>query len=147
MRILDEWQSFIHTHFQTDGQQLPTERVREIEQALLPILRQLGIVFGFHLEREPHDPGIRLVLECRPAEAELEVIRRTLVKTLKPIPRRPRPTVVRVAKEETQKGTCPLSAIDRQETVKPGAKAPVSLSHTPLTGSWHTCKEEQGSGN
>ncbi len=103
MRIIDEWQSFIHTHFQTDGQQLPSERVREIEQALLPTLRRLGIVFGFHLERGPHDPGIRVVLECRPAERELEVIRRTLRDTLRPIPRRPRPTVIRFASEEQQR--------------------------------------------
>jgi hypothetical protein len=111
MRIVDEWQSFIHTHFQTDGQQLPSERVREIEQALLPLLRGLGIVFGFHLEREPRDPGIRIVLECRPAEAELKVIRSALEKTLRPIPRRPRPTVVRLAEDEAEeRGPSPTSA-------------------------------------
>lgn len=97
MRILEEWQTFIHTHFQTDGQQLPTERVREIEQAALPLLRRLGIVFGIHLEREPGDPGIRIVLECRPSEENLEVIRRTLADTLRRIPRRPPVTVVRHA--------------------------------------------------
>ncbi len=102
MRIIDEWQSFIHTHFQTDGQQLPSERVREIEHALVPTLRKLGIVFGFHLEREAHDPGIRVVLECRPAERELAVIRRTLGDTLKKIPRRPRPTLIRFAKDAQQ---------------------------------------------
>jgi hypothetical protein len=99
MRILEEWQTFIHTHFQTDGQQLPSERVREIEQAALPLLRQLGIVFGIHLERAPGDPGIRIVLECRPSEKNLEVIRRALAETLRRIPPRPPTTVVRSAPE------------------------------------------------
>lgn len=102
MRIIEEWQSFVHTHFQTDGQQLAAESMRALEAALLPTLRTLGIVYGFHLERSHHDPGIRVVLECRPAERELAVIRRKLAATLRPIPRRPRPTVVRFASEEEE---------------------------------------------
>jgi len=100
VRIVAEWQTFIHTHFQTDGQQLPTERVREIEKAVLPVLRGLGIVFGIHLEREPYDPGIRIVLECRPLDRDLDVIRRTLAETLRRIPRRPAPIVVRGVGDE-----------------------------------------------
>ncbi|GIW41564.1 MAG: hypothetical protein KatS3mg076_2141 [Candidatus Binatia bacterium] len=117
MRILEEWQSFVHTHFQTDGQQLPTERVREIERAVLPVLRRLGIVFGIHLEREPRDPGIRIVLECRPLESDLDVIRKTLRETLRPIPVRPRPTVVRtIAPETTKPGGTPAAPSGSERT-------------------------------
>ncbi|MCX8071438.1 MAG: hypothetical protein N3C12_03145 [Candidatus Binatia bacterium] len=125
MRVIDEWQSFIHTHFQTDGEQLPTERVREIERVLLPTLRRLGIVFGFHFERGPKDPGIRIVLECRPGEKELRVIRQTLVDTLRPIPRRPRPTVVRFASESTIRSTGEADAAkERDPTALPSHKTP-----------------------
>ncbi|GIW42926.1 MAG: hypothetical protein KatS3mg077_0208 [Candidatus Binatia bacterium] len=107
MRIIDEWQTFIHTHFQTDGLQLPAERIRDIEQVVSPLLRSLGIVYGFHFEREPNDPGIRIVLECRPAQKELDVIRKALAETLRPIPRRPRPTVIRYANsDDTSPHTC-----------------------------------------
>ena len=115
MRILDEWETFIHTHFQTDGEQLPSERVREIERALVPTLRELGIVYGFHLERSPSDPGIRVVVECRPGKRELQIIRQKLADTLRPIPRRPRPTIVRFASEEI--GSCQVTGDNAESEV------------------------------
>jgi hypothetical protein len=96
MKITDVYESWIHTHFVTDGQKLPTERVREIERGLAPLLRELGIVFGIHFERERFDPGIRLVLECRPSQPELARIRHRLTEILGPIPVRPPVTVARV---------------------------------------------------
>lgn len=96
MRILRVFENWIHTHFITDADQLPTERVREIERGIVPLLRELGIVYGIHLEREPSDPGIRIVLECRPAEAEREKIQRRLAEVVAPIPRRPPATTVRI---------------------------------------------------
>ena len=97
MKILRVYESWIHTHFVTDGQQLPTERVREIERGTAPLLRTLGIVFGIHLERERSDPGIRVVLECRPRERELAQIRRRLGEVIAQIPRRPPTTVAHSA--------------------------------------------------
>lgn len=97
MKILRVYESWIHTHFVTDGQQLPTDRVREIERGITPTLRELGIVFGIHLERERSDPGIRVVLECRPNERELKLIKRRLTEVIAPIPRRPPTTTVHVA--------------------------------------------------
>ena len=99
MKILRVYESWIHTHFVTDGQQLPSERVREIERGFTPALRELGIVFGIHLERERADPGIRIVLECRPGDRELTQLRRRLVEILAPIPRRPPTTTAHIATE------------------------------------------------
>jgi len=101
MKILRVYESWIHTHFVTDGQRLPTDRVREIEGGITPTLRELGIVFGIHLERERADPGIRLVLECRPNAREMTLIRRRLAEIIAPIPRRPPTTVARVADPDT----------------------------------------------
>jgi hypothetical protein len=74
--------------------------VREIERGITPLLREPGIVFGIHLERERSDPGIRIVLECRPAERDIAVTRRRVAEILAPIPKRPPPTVAHV--EETR---------------------------------------------
>src|SRR5262245_54694151 len=52
LKILRVYESWIHIHFVTDGQQLPTERVREIERSITSTLREFGILFGIHLERE-----------------------------------------------------------------------------------------------
>ncbi|MGD9762289.1 MAG: hypothetical protein AB7V27_01050 [Candidatus Binatia bacterium] len=93
MKIIGVYANWIHTHFVTDGQQLPTARVREIERGVHPVLRELGIVFGIHLEREKSDPGIRIVLECRPCEPELDRIRARLAEVVKPIPTRPPTTI------------------------------------------------------
>jgi hypothetical protein len=101
MKILRVYESWIHTHFVTDGQQLPTDRVREIERGITPTLRELGIVFGIHLERERSDPGIRVVLECRPNERELERIQRRLTEVIAPIPRRPPTTTAHVANAQS----------------------------------------------
>lgn len=95
MKITEVYESWIHTHFVTDGQRLPTERVREIERGITPLLRELGIVFGVHLARERTDPGIRIVLECRPSAPELARIRQRLAAVVQPIPRRPPVTVAR----------------------------------------------------
>lgn len=96
MKITDVYENWIHTNFVTDGQQLPSARVREIERGIVPLLRELGIVFGIHLAREKADPGIRIVLECRPSVPELQRIRARLGEVVKPIPRRPPTTVARV---------------------------------------------------
>lgn len=101
MTILRVYESWIHTHFVTDGQRLPSDRVREIERGITPALRELGIVFGIHLERERSDPGIRVVLECRPNERDMTLIRRRLAEIIASIPRRPPTTVAHVADPET----------------------------------------------
>jgi hypothetical protein len=101
MTILRVYESWIHTHFVTDGQRLPSDRVREIERGLTPMLRELGIVFGIHLARERSDPGIRVVLECRPHERDMTLIRRRLAAIIAPIPKSPPTTVARAADPET----------------------------------------------
>lgn len=101
MRIVDRWESLVFTHFVTDGQRLPAHRVTEIEQAFVPHLRARGIVFGIHLERERSDPGIRVVLECRPVRSELDAIQRELAAILEPIPVRP-PVTVRTDASDAQ---------------------------------------------
>ena len=102
MRILERRYTFIHTHFVTDGQRLPGERVREIERGIVPVLRRLGIVVGVHLAPPAPPGGIEVVLECIPAARELQRIAEALGALLEPIPRRPPVTSVTHVDEATR---------------------------------------------
>jgi hypothetical protein len=101
MKVLERRRSLVHTHFVTDGQRLPTDRVREIERGVVPVLRELGIVFGIHLAPPTPPGGIEIVLECIPAEPEMRRIEETLTRAIAPIPTRPPVTVARVSGDES----------------------------------------------
>jgi hypothetical protein len=92
MRILERWKDLVHTHFVTDGVRLTPERTRDIEREFLAVLRAGGIVFPIHFARASHERTIRVVLECQPAQKELDRLERELGRILEPIPIRP-PTV------------------------------------------------------
>ena len=91
MEILQRRESWIHTHFVTDCVRLSQAQSREIEAALLPVLRQHHIVYGIHVEESRHDPGIRVVLECIPLRGVLDQIEVALRHILAPIPAKPTP--------------------------------------------------------
>ncbi|MGH8055700.1 MAG: hypothetical protein ACREOH_00480 [Candidatus Entotheonellia bacterium] len=94
MKILDRRHTWLHTHFLTDGQRLPLHRMREIESQLIPVLRQLGIVYDIHYDAYRDDPGVRIILECIPLANTLELIQIELQRIIQPIPSRPRETHV-----------------------------------------------------
>ena len=98
MEIVQRRELWIHTHFVTDCVRLSHVQGREIEAALLPVLRQHHIVYGIHFEESRHDPGIRIVLECIPLRGVLEQIEIALRRIIAPIPAKPTP-VQRVTAE------------------------------------------------
>jgi hypothetical protein len=114
MEILQRRASWIHTHFVTDCVRLSHTQGREIEAALLPVLRQHHIVYGIHFEESRHDPGIRVVLECIPLRDVLDQIETALRHILAPIPAKPTPvqTVTvepRILTPEDTRATAPSS--------------------------------------
>ena len=86
MEIVRRRELWIHTHFVTDCVRLSQAQGREIEAALLPVLRQQHIVYGIHFEESRHDPGIRIVLECIPRRSVLDQIEAALRRIIAPIP-------------------------------------------------------------
>jgi hypothetical protein len=92
MNILDRRRTWLHTHFLTDCERLPPHRIREIESQLIPVLRNLGIVYDIHFDAHRDDPGVRIVLECIPLPNTLELIQLELKRIVQPIPARPRET-------------------------------------------------------
>lgn len=94
MDIVQRRESWIHTHFVTDCVRLSHTQGREIETAMLALLRQHHIVYGIHFEESRHDPGIRIVLECIPFRHTLDEIEAALRRIVAPIPAKPVPLQV-----------------------------------------------------
>ena len=94
MKILGREEVWIHTHFLTDCVRLSSQRMRDIEKKLLPMLRQLGIVFGVHFTQLRDERTCRIVLECLPFAATLDRIQQHLQDVVREIPSRPPTTKV-----------------------------------------------------
>jgi hypothetical protein len=90
MNILERRHTWLHTHFLTDCERLPTHRMREIETQVIPVLRNLGIVYDIHFNAHRDDPGVRIILECIPLPNTLELIELELKRIVQPIPAKPR---------------------------------------------------------
>ncbi|MBI3325499.1 MAG: hypothetical protein HYZ81_02185 [Nitrospinae bacterium] len=90
MNILERRHTWLHSHFLTDCERLPTHRMREIQRQIIPVLRRLGIVYDIHFDAHRDDPGVRIVLECIPLPNTLELIHLELQRIVRPIPSRPR---------------------------------------------------------
>lgn len=105
MKILGREKVWIHTHFLTDCVRLSAQRMRDIEKALLPTLRQLGIVFGIHFTQLRDERTCRIVLECLPFAATLDRIQQHLQEVVRDIPARPATT--KVTPEEPRLASTP----------------------------------------
>ena len=90
MNILERRHTWLHTHFLTDCERLPPHRMQEIERQIIPVLRNLGIVYDIHFYAHRQDPGVRIVLECIPFPNTLELIQLELTHIVQPIPAKPR---------------------------------------------------------
>ena len=100
MEILERRETWLHTHFVTDCIRLSVAQGREIEAAILPVLRQHHIVYGIRFAEARYDPGIRIVLECVPLRRALDHIEEALRRIVAPIPAKPPPTRMRVAEPD-----------------------------------------------
>ena len=97
MNILERRETWLHTYFVTDCVRLSVAQGRDIEAALLPVLRQHHIVYGIRFAESRHDPGIRIVLECIPLRHVSDSIEEALRRIVAPIPSKPASVQVRVA--------------------------------------------------
>jgi hypothetical protein len=122
MNILERRHTWLHTHFLTDGERLPPHRMREIESQIIPVLRNLGIVYDIHFGAHRDDLGVRIILECIPLPNTLELIQLELKRIIQPIPAKPRETHIVTFDRPTAQGeaggTTPGSATVRPEAEK-----------------------------
>jgi hypothetical protein len=71
--------------------------MRAIEKQILPVLRQMGIVYGLHFIQLHSERTCRVVLECIPFSETLDRIRQKLQNVGQEIPSRPPTTKVTTA--------------------------------------------------
>jgi len=62
--------------------------MQEIESQIIPVLRNLGIVYDIHFDTHHDDPGVRIVLDCLPLPNITEFIQLELKRIVQPIPAR-----------------------------------------------------------
>lgn len=99
MKIRGREELWIHTHFLTDCTSLSESRMREIVREMIPVLRELGIVYGMHFTQVQGERTCRIVLECIPFAQTLDHIQRKLQEVVHDIPARP--SVTKVVKVES----------------------------------------------
>jgi hypothetical protein len=64
--------------------------MQEMESQIIPVLRNLGIVYDIHFDTHHEDPGVRIVLECIALPNITELIQFELKRIVQPIPVKPR---------------------------------------------------------
>lgn len=96
MKIARRTETWIHTHFVTEGSLLTADHRQQIKNEIESLLRRKSIVLGIHFEEARDDQGLCIVLECIPLPETMERIQAHGEKTIEDIPdRRPTPRRVR----------------------------------------------------
>ncbi|MCD6220076.1 hypothetical protein J7K43_06810 [Candidatus Calescamantes bacterium] len=95
MKIIKVIETWIHTHFLTDGRRLSLYQSKEIKKKTEKFLKELGIQFGISYKKFSGEKGIRIILECRPFPDVLRKIKNYLSELIKDIPAIPQETEVR----------------------------------------------------
>ncbi len=103
MKIVDEKEAWIHTHFFVDSALVTLQEQKLISMRVEPELRQMGIQYGLRYEKPANPEQSLIVLECIPFENTREVIKTLINETIKEFPSRspnpPRNVVTNIAVE------------------------------------------------
>ena len=88
MKIIDEKEAWIHTHFFVDSALVTRQEQKLISMRVEPELRQMGIQYGLRYEKPVNPEQSLIVLECIPFETTREVIKDLINETIKDFPSR-----------------------------------------------------------
>ncbi len=106
MKIVDEREAWIHTHFFVDSALVTLQEQRIISMHVEPELRQMGIQYGLRYEKPANPEQSLIVLECIPFERTREAIKDLINETIKDFPSRsatpPRNVVTNITVEEAE---------------------------------------------
>ena len=106
MKIIDEREAWIHTHFFVDSALVTLQEQKLISMRVEPELRQMGIQYGLRYEKPVNPEQSVIVLECIPFENTREAIRDLINETIKDFPSRsanpPRNVVTKITVEATE---------------------------------------------
>lgn len=106
MKIIDEKEAWIHTHFFVNSASVTRQEQKLISMRVEPELRQMGIQYGLHYDKPVNPEQSLIVLECIPFEKTRELIKILINETIKNFPSRsanpPRNVVTNITVEEPE---------------------------------------------
>ena len=106
MKIIEEREAWIHTHFFVDSALITPQEQKLISMRVEPELRQMGIQYGLRYAKPVNPEQSLIVLECIPFENTREVIKDLINETIKDFPSRsatpPRNVVTKITVEEPE---------------------------------------------
>ena len=78
MKIVEEREAWIHTHFILDSFYLTEQERRQISISVEPELMQLGLQYGLTYNIAPSKHRAIIVLECIPFDSVKEIIKKLI---------------------------------------------------------------------
>lgn len=107
MKIVEEREAWIHTHFIVDSFYITPEECRQISISVEPELMQLGLQYGLTYNIAPSKHRAIIVLECIPFDSVKVVVKELIDEAIKDFPvrlpeQRNVVTNITVAAQETE---------------------------------------------
>ena len=78
MKVVEEREAWIHTHFILDSFYITEQERRQVTLNVAPELRQLGLQYGLRYAVAPSKHRAIIVLECIPFDAVKAIVRRLI---------------------------------------------------------------------
>ena len=86
MKIVEEKEAWIHTHFIVDSYFITEQECRQISINVEPELLQLGIQYGLTYNIAPSNQRAIIVLECIPFDSVKAMVRELIDEEIKDFP-------------------------------------------------------------
>ena len=107
MKIVEEREAWIHTHFIVDSLYITEQECRQISISVEPELLQLGLQYGLTYDIAPSKHRAIIVLECIPFDSVKAIVKELIDEAIKDFPvrlpeQRNVVTNITVADQETE---------------------------------------------
>ena len=86
MKIVEEREAWIHTHFIVDSFYITAQECRQISISIEPELMQLGLQYGLTYNIAPSKHRAIIVLECVPFDSVKTIIKQLIDDVIKDFP-------------------------------------------------------------
>ena len=86
MKIIEEKEAWIHTHFIVDSYFITEQERRQISINIEPELMRIGIQYGLKYEIAPSKHRAIIILECIPFDSVKAVVRELINEEIKDFP-------------------------------------------------------------
>ncbi len=86
MKIVEEKEAWIHTHFIVDSFYITPEECRQISISIEPELMQLGLQYGLTYNIAPSKHRAIIVLECIPFDSVKAIVKELVDEAIKDFP-------------------------------------------------------------